>query len=291
MLYVAGGGFAGIAGLAILGHPGLSELYFLHAAWPLLVVGVVAAVVRWSRTYPAYLPALAAASLAVALLLSAPPQSGRLPWALGIAGLAVLIALATVLPVLPRVLRRRPGPVAVLATVGTALLGGAFAVQNWALPHVVIQASAPSTADDSGAVSGRQLDALRSLRSASGPAELVMTNKHCLTGSVATGDCDGRWFPIAAIAERRVLVEGFSYTKLSKGVPQEDRYWNPALLAENDRFFTDPTSEECKRFVARGVDLLYVDRRVPSSPALADFGDPIAVNPDAAVYRLDCGVH
>ncbi|WP_210509018.1 hypothetical protein [Naasia sp. SYSU D00057] len=288
LLYAVGGGTAGLMFLVLPGHPGLSQLYFVHAVWPLLVVAIVAALVRWSRPYPLYLPAIGLASAAVALLLTAPPEAGRLPWAMGVFALAGFAALAGVVPVLPGLLRRGARPAVAVATVGAALLGGGFALQNWGAPFVQLAASTPSVEDDSGAVSGEQVKALHALRDASDPTDLVMTNKHCLTGGVAAGDCDPRWFAVAALAERRVLVEGFSYTRLSEGVPFEDEYWDPRLLAENDAFLTDPDAQSCRAFADRGVRWVYLDKRLPYSSQLAQYGRAVADNGDAAVYELTC---
>jgi hypothetical protein len=171
--------------------------------------------------------------------------------------------------------------------VAAALLSACFAVQNWGAPEIALPASTASSAADPAAVDEGHRAAYAALAAASDPDDLVMTNKHCQSGSVATRDCDPRWFGVSAFAERRVLVEGWSYTRLSAGVPREDVYWDPGLLARNDAFLAAPTPAACSEFVRAGVGWVLVDKREAWSPLLAEVATPVLDTPSAAVYRLE----
>jgi hypothetical protein len=290
-LPLVGGGVAGVAAMALFGHPGLSQLYFLHSAWPLVCVGVAVTLTVWARVVgPATLVTFAVAVIAFTAVLRPPGEEGIRSW--GLAALVVLgVVTATVVgPVLVKLGRRRALPRPGLACVA-ALLSTCFVVQNWGMPAIALPASAASTVEDPAAVGESHRAAYAALAAASERDDLVMTNKHCQSGSVVGGGCDPRWFGISAFAERRVLVEGWSYTRLSEGVPYEDVYWQPELLARNDAFLADPDVPTCRFFVDQGVDWILVDKREAWSERLAEVAEPLVEHETVAVYRLapDCG--
>jgi hypothetical protein len=109
------------------------------------------------------------------------------------------------------------------------------------------------------------IEAARWLRDHSGPDDVVATNTHCR--AVANGRCDNRHFWVSAFTERRVLVEGWGYTpKVYERAWQSEfatqRFWDPRLLAENDRAFTDPTPASIGLLRDRyRVRWLFVDER------------------------------
>jgi hypothetical protein len=255
--------------------------------------GVAVALAWWARLIGAQVLVGFGCAAALFAAVLAPPAEGRIrPWAavaLVVLAAALLLVLA---PVVARALSRGPGRLRRPLLAGTAaVLSAGFVVQNWGLPGVAIPASVESSAADAAAVDGGHLAVYAALHEAAGPEDLVMTNKHCQSGSVPAGDCDPRWFGVSAFAERRVLVEGWSYTKLSAGVPREDVYWAPELLRANDAFIADPGAAGCLRFVDAGVRWVHVDKREPWSPRLADVARRVADTPSAALYELrpTCG--
>ena len=291
VLPLVGGGLAGLAGLAVFGHPGLSQLYFLHAAWPLICTGVAVASAVWARVLgPWVLVGPVCAAIGLTLVL-APPAEGRVrSWALAALAVLVLVLLVVVLPAAVQVVRRRAHVPRPLLALTAAALSAAFVVQNWGTPEVALSASVASSASDASAVDGGQQRVFATLREVAAPTDLVMTNKHCQSGSVPTGNCDPRWFAISAFAERRVLVEGWSYTRLSNGAWWQDVYWDPPLLAANDAFIAAPDVPACQSFVDQGVRWVYVDKREAWSPALDQVAEPVVDTASAALYRLtgDC---
>ncbi|MCF6509404.1 hypothetical protein E9549_18635 [Blastococcus sp. MG754426] len=286
---LAGAALAGVLGVALFGHPSFSQLYFFHATWPLLVVGlavlVALAVVRLG---PLALLALGAAVVAVQVVLQPPALLPPTPWTVRVV-LAGLVA-GVVVGAVAVVLARRHGAWA----TGTLLVPAAVvALQPWALPEIVHGAVVAEPAETTATVSDGQLDLLDELRTRSDADDLVATNKHCLDGSLTTGRCDARWFTVAAFAERRVLVEGWSYdyTWESSGTDNHEPYWDQELLRANDGFIADPSPATCRTLGEAGVDWLYVDHREPWSPRLAEYAVLVDETGDAGLYRFtgDCG--
>jgi hypothetical protein len=234
------------------------------------------------------LVALAAAVVAVQLVLEPPAQLPPNPWTVRLA-VAAAVALL-VIGAITAVLVRRHGT----RVVGALLVPAAIvALQPWSLPEIVHEAVVAEPAETVATVSDTQLDLLAELRSRSDVDDLVATNKHCLSGNVAAGNCDARWFTVAAFAERRVLMEGWSYdyTWSSSGTDNHEPYWDPALLRANDGFIADPSPSTCRVLADAGVEWIYVDHREPWSPRIAEYADPVASVGDASLYRLpgDCG--
>jgi hypothetical protein len=100
----------------------------------------------------------------------------------------------------------------------------------------------------------------------SSPDEVVMTNVHCDVAVPSSDDeCDARHFWMSAVSQRRFVVEGWAYTARSGA--WTDQFWGSrALLAANDRIFTHPHSGALRRFSANhAVSWLLVDRRAPVS--------------------------
>ncbi|GAB3347832.1 hypothetical protein [Modestobacter lapidis] len=282
---LAGAALAGIVGLTLFGHPSFSQLYFFHAGWPVIVVGLALVLaVAVGALGPLVLLVLAVGVLAAQVLLDPPDLLPPTPWPIRLAVVAVLALL--VIGGLTAALARVHGWRRTTALTLPVLL---LALQPWALPEVVHPAAVVTAAPTQGSVSDGQLALLAELRERSDPDDLVATNKHCLGGTVATGTCDARWFTVAAFAERRVLVEGWSYdyTWTSSGNDNLEPYWDPALLRANDGFIADPGPATCRVLRDAGVRWIFVDHREPWSPRIADFAEPVGAVEDASLYRLD----
>ncbi len=278
---IIGASIAGMLGIAVFDHPGLSQLYFLHGAWPAYVVGfagvLASAVARWgSRT----LLAIPAAGLLFTFSASLSSTGSAKLWFGGLATAAVLsAACGTALVMSKTGWRAWPGPL----VAGLCLACAGF--QYWNVPRVE---TAPAVVSiDQASITDDQRRVLEVLRESSDPLDLVMTNRHCLTGSVSSGDCDPRWFAVAAFGERRVIVEGYGYSPFSTGSPVNDEYWNPRLLEENDGFLTSPSRAACERFVEMGVSWIYIDKRAPWSEGLTTYATRVADSVDSSLFRLE----
>ncbi len=137
------------------------------------------------------------------------------------------------------------------------------------------------------------LEAGRWLRGHSDVDDLVATNVHCR--KEYKGYCDNRHFWMAAYSERRFLVESWGYTATAnQGIPTYQGtwyyypYWNPSLLADNDRLFADPTEANADLLKDKyGVRWLFVDDRFhrPGS-ALGEVADERFRSGDSIIYEL-----
>ena len=281
---VGGASLAGVVALALFGHPTASQLYFFHAAWPTVVVGLaVALALAVRRAGPAVWVLAVAAVVAVQVALDPPALLPPLPWT--VRGAAAALGWLVVCGAVVAVLARRHGRRTAAPVVAAAVL---VALQPWSLPEVRYPAASATPAPTQGSLSSSQLRLLGELRERSDPGDLVATNKHCRRGTHADGSCDARWWAVSAFAERRVLVEGWSYdyTWTSSGTDNAEPYWDPALLRANDRLFADPDAAGCRVLVAEGVEWLYADKRGSWDPRLAGFADLVGETEDAALYRL-----
>lgn len=112
--------------------------------------------------------------------------------------------------------------------------------------------------------------AARWLRDHSDPEDRIITNAHC----APTNDskmCDNRHFWMAALTERRIVLEGWGYTvQATRGLTADEYrftnpFWgDPSFLAENDALFTNPSSAALESFLERHpANWLLVDRSLP----------------------------
>ena len=138
-----------------------------------------------------------------------------------------------------------------------------------------------SNIDDPGAITETQLAAFQFIRSQSTPADKVITNKHCLSGTLMDQNCDSRWFAVAAWTERRVLVEGWAYTQ--NGTSPD---WVQNELDLGDRFISSPTVTDKRKLQSLGVKYVYVDKRDAYSTKLASVSQPVYISEWADVYSL-----
>jgi hypothetical protein len=188
---------------------------------------------------------------------------------------------------------RRPGNFFV------ALVGGAVAACMIGATLVPLQAFVSDQASNlvfahpfRGGATAAEADAARWLRRNSAPGDLIATNAHCIIER--DGLCDSRHFWLAALSERRVLIEGWSYSNQanrialsSGGNPSLIPYWNREQLAANDTAFTSPTPASIERLRQVGVRWLYADNRAGDvSPALRNYVRPRHATLDATIYEL-----
>lgn len=281
---LTGAALGGILGLIAFGHPAYSELYFFHAAWPAIVVGLAVVVAGALRALgPLVAVAVAVAIVAAQLLLRPAGLIPATPWPVraALGAIAVVVVIGGIVAFLARTHGWR-------RTCLIALPVLTVAIQSWGSPDIIWRPAVDRPVATSGTVSDAQLGLLTELRQISGPYDLVATNKHCLWGTQATHTCDARWFTVAAFAERRVLMEGWSYnyTWTSAGNDNLAPYWNPALLRANDGFIAAPSAANCDVLSKAGVRWIYVDKREASSPLIANYADAIDATKDAALYRL-----
>jgi zinc transporter ZupT len=228
-------------------------------------------------------------ALGVARAESAELRGIKGPWlwtAAAIGAVAVVVAVVWKLS-------RRPGSFFV------ALLAGAAAASMIGAALVPLQAFVSDKASDlvfaptsRGGATAAEAGAAQWLRRNSKPGDLIATNAHCIIQR--DGLCDSRHFWLAALSERPVLIEGWSYSNQANrialttgGNPSLIPYWNREELAVNDAAFKSPTPATIERLRNAGVRWLYADNRAGEvSPALHTYVRLRHATLDATIYEL-----
>ena len=313
---LAGSTLAGLTALLVLDHPSASQIYFALTAAPLAALlagwGLACALAgpttdsTWRRRIGAssigltagIAVAVAAAVTAVGIARASAPRartSAQIPFALA-QPMIVLLLLGLLGTAGWLVLRRsrpglRGGGVGVLClalVAGSLLTGPARGVSR--LPADLRSAGTVPRR----AVSGPETVAAQWISRHAGPNDVVATNVHCLTFHTRP-QCDARAFWVSAFTERRVLVEGWGYTDEAQAANgrggrsyHNQPFDDPALLAANDRVFTDPSAPALARLrAAHGVRWLFADRRAgPVSARLATLADLRVDSPTVEVFAL-----
>ncbi|MEU3166633.1 hypothetical protein, partial [Streptosporangium sp. NPDC006930] len=307
VVLLLGMGAACVAAVLLLGHPHLGQLYFFGACYPYMMIVAaygLSVIVRRARMPLRTIAYAVGAGVMTAYLIRmlcdvrTPLPPGRpdtvlyLPYA---ALLAVVVLVAVALMATGRGgLRAWAFMLVAFAAVGppaawfTRVLPGAESVPVartfGEVPPVAVQA-----------VPEGALEAGRWLRDHSDPDDLVATNAHCRWGY--ENPCDSRQFWVAALSERRVLVEGWTYTAANMSrwrpgsLPEYLPFWDGERLALNDAAFRTPSAATIGRLRERyGVRWLFVDeRRTGPASGIEDFAELRFRSGDCAVYRIPDG--
>ncbi|TCC58068.1 hypothetical protein E0H73_27405 [Kribbella pittospori] len=296
-VFLVGFCVGGLVASVLTTQSGLSQMYFLLTAFPVVAVlacvGLANLVGRLGDRRAVVLVGMAGllglAACALARTASADLAGVTGPWLWTGAG---LVAVAVVVAGAWKLLRR-PGSVLVAflsAGVAASMVGAAL---------VPLQAFVSDTASTlvfaqprQGGATAAEAGAARWLRRNSNPGELIATNAHCIIRR--DGFCDSRHFWLAALSERPVLIEGWSYSNQANRIavstgssPSLIPYWNPAELAANDAAFTNPSPGAIERLRKAGVRWMYADRRAGKvSPALREYVSLRHATLDVTVYEI-----
>ncbi|MGL4174826.1 MAG: hypothetical protein ACRCSN_02015 [Dermatophilaceae bacterium] len=312
-----GAALASAGALVLFWHPGVSQVYFVLSALPIVAIGSATGLVRLlgavgdarARALAIVGPALVAFAAVVVV-----PRTRRIGGAdalrdvtvLAGTGALVLCAGAVVLLAVAVKARRRrsvvgAAMVAVLATAGA--LGSAAYPLRSRLAQVQTAPPAQPVLAPGGAeraeqlrypqaFSGEQVDAARWLRANTATDDVVMTNRHCVVPTSPLPECDTRRWLVAAFSERQLFIESWAYTStavrlnpVGSGSVVEP-YWDRADLALNDGFYTSPAADAARSLWCRGVRWVYVDRLLPTSAGLDRFAPVRYRNVDAEVREL-----
>jgi hypothetical protein len=303
---------AAVVPLLLFRHPGMSQLYVLVAAYPLLCVTAAAGLATWfedvrdrsgtargRHLLVAGTAACLAAGVGIALAwrsLEAPLQQGE--WlgsgAAVTGGLALVVAAAVagllaVVGVGRGVLR--PGSVLGLAAVvlvGLSLPGAARSLDPLRAPVWGSGTANPDLVRTTPALQ-RAGDVVR--RSAA-PDDVVATNRYRIIDNGAWGDA--RDFTVSAFTGRRTDVSGYAYAPrnfarseaIGSSYPSTT-FWDPPRLEAELALVTAPTEEGLARAWRRGTRWVVADERAgPVSPVLATLTDRVFLEDGVHVYRL-----
>lgn len=305
VLLLVGTALAGPAAALLTTASGASEVYFLYASWPVLVV---LAVWGWADTWslavgrglrrPMLVVSIAAAALGPTLVLLARVVSGRsvpphlpadlpvralvTPWLAIAAGLVAAGAITYLASK-----RGRRGALLAVALVAVALSSATVVTRPGELVDGFRMIAAGTVPAAEGAPI--PLDGARAalfVRDHAAVNDVIATNAHCVGTS---SPCDARHFWVSALTERRVLVEGWAYPEgFRPGLTRTSPFWDTARYTANQVVFTDPTSQNVAALRDEyGVTWLFVDRTVArESDRLRDYAQLVLDDGDAAVYRI-----
>jgi hypothetical protein len=296
-VFLAGVVVAGLLGTLLTSQSGVSQLYFLRTAFPVVAVlasaGLANLVGRLGDRRAVVLVGAAGllglVALAIARWQSADLPGIKAPWLWTLAAVAAVALLVAIV----WKLARRPGNFFV------ALLGAAVAACMIGAALVPLQAFVSDKASNlvfahpfRGGATAAEASAAQWLQRNSTPGDLVATNAHCIIQR--DGLCDSRHFWLAALSERPVLIEGWSYSNQANrialttgGNPSLIPYWDSSELAANDTAFKSPTPASIERLRQAGVRWLYADNRAGGvSPALRNYVRLRHATLDATIYEL-----
>ena len=123
------------------------------------------------------------------------------------------------------------------------------------------------------------------LRNNSDPNDLIATNRHC-AGIAENQTCTARQFALSALSERRVFLEGWSYTTCPLAEPIINQYWKEDNWKLNQDFFTNPTVENWSTFSKSGIDWLVVDSTRPSAPSYTEFAELVKTDGKVTLWKI-----
>ncbi|MEU0567479.1 hypothetical protein ABZ297_19125 [Nonomuraea sp. NPDC005983] len=298
-------GAAGFGATLLLGHDNNNEQYFSIASYP--YVGIVAVygllvIARQAKASACATACVAGGAIAATCLtrivsgVQVPLSTSRDEILLYRPYLVLAVLALLAIGVLLIVHRRR---LVVAGALTISMITAVGLPAAWASRAVFAAlhtraGDVDETAETAAApVIPRDLLAVgRWLRAHSDPNDLVATNTHCRWGSETP--CDSRQFWVTALTERRVLVEGWSFTATNyrswhKGLAAHCLpFWDPQRLQANDAAFESPSTDSIQLLRSRyGVRWLFVyERNFDRGSAIGDYADLRFRSGDYAVYRI-----
>jgi hypothetical protein len=123
------------------------------------------------------------------------------------------------------------------------------------------------------------------LRKESNKNDLIATNRHC-AGLEENQTCTARQFALSAISERRVFLEGWSYTTCPLSEPILNKYWKEDSWRANQDFFVTPTTENFEVLRKSGVDWFVVDTTRPSLSNYEPFAELVKTSGSVSLWKV-----
>jgi hypothetical protein len=123
------------------------------------------------------------------------------------------------------------------------------------------------------------------LQDESNKNDLIATNRHC-AGIEETQTCTARQFALSALSERRVLLEGWSYTICPLSEPILNKYWKEDFWKLNQDFLGNPNAQNWGVFQKTGVDWLVIDSSRPSATNYNDFAELVKSEGSVSLWKI-----
>ncbi|WP_344237303.1 hypothetical protein [Kribbella hippodromi] len=266
VVFLVAGFVAAVLGASLLADQGDTQLFFVRTGF---VLGVLLA--SWglgSLQGRQYWIAAVALGIGVAAIYWGRYRSDGSCTSTSCFGQGLVVALVIaaigigVFGLVLRGSRRTWAVITVAVLVGTTVSPTVASVRRFASP--------PLTEYESIAPGG--IEAARFIRRNSGADDRIATNVHC--HQARSSHCTTGSYWIAGYAERRVLVQGWSFqTRADDMYPAgvQGPYWNQDQLSLNDEVFTNPTRQLIETLrTTYGVQWLLLDDRVSTPPKNLD---------------------
>ena len=124
------------------------------------------------------------------------------------------------------------------------------------------------------------------LKSNSSKNDLLATNRHC-AGLEENQTCTARQFALSALSERRVFIEGWSYTTCPLEAPILNKYWKEDSWKANQDFFTNPNDSNFDILRKAGVDWLVVDTKRPHTSNFEKYAELIKKSGSISLWKIN----
>ncbi len=123
------------------------------------------------------------------------------------------------------------------------------------------------------------------LKKESNKNDLIATNRHC-AGLEENQTCTARQFALSALSERRVFLEGWSYTTCPLSEPILNKYWKEDSWKVNQDFFITPNPENFEVLRKSGVDWFVVDTTRPSVSNYEPFAELVKTGGSVSLWKV-----
>ena len=123
------------------------------------------------------------------------------------------------------------------------------------------------------------------LKKESNKNDLIATNRHC-AGLEENQTCTARQFALSALSERRVFLEGWSYTTCPLAEPILNKYWKEDSWRVNQDFFITPNSENFEVLRKSGVDWFVVDTKRPNASSYEPFSELVKTSGSVSLWKV-----
>jgi hypothetical protein len=123
------------------------------------------------------------------------------------------------------------------------------------------------------------------LRENSSSEDLLISNRHCV-GPEENNPCHARVFALSALSERRVLLEGWSYTTCPLEEPLINTFWDDELFSLNQTVVLEPNQEAFFKASRYGARWLVIDRQRPAAKDFSDYATLEFSRGDMEVWKI-----
>jgi hypothetical protein len=269
---------AGISGTLLLETWGYSQLFLLYSVIPL--IGVLLASSAFYKTTELSVEKILLVSLGLIgqpvlfqLFSSFVPRSQVLK-TFGLWGLATVFVLL-VSGITARVQRQRVITYLLITSLSIGMFSGLtkFDQKAYSLPEHPYSITIGTA------------KIAKYLQDNSDKNDLIATNRHC-AGPEENQTCTARQFALSALSERRVLLEGWSYTTCPLAEPILNKYWKEDFWKLNQDFLINPNSQNWDLFQKSGVDWLVVDATRPSAANYNEFADLVKSDGSVSLWKI-----